>query len=46
MAAKFSPLIQMRSIDPPLSLPTLFSLRTVLTAEAVSDSFTCSTVTP
>ena len=46
IAAKFAPLIQIRSIDPPVVWPAAFSLTTVLTAVAVSDSFTCSSVTP
>ena len=46
MAAKFSPLIQMRSIEPSSSRPAVFSASTVATAEAVSSSFTCLSVTP
>ena len=44
--AKFSPLIQIRSMAPPSVRPADFSASTRLTASAVSDNFTCSSVTP
>ena len=46
MAAKFSPLIQMRSTLPPSVLPAAFSATTLATAFAVSSSFTWVRVTP
>ena len=46
MAAKFSPLIQIRSIAPPASRPAAFSATTVATALAVSSNFTWVSVTP
>ena len=46
MAAKFSPLIQIRSTEPPSLRPAVFSASTRETASAVSASFTWRSVTP
>jgi hypothetical protein len=47
MAAKFSPLIQIRSTVPsPAWRPAAFSARTRLTTSAASLIFTCSSFTP
>ena len=46
IAAKFSPLIQIRSTAPFRSLPAALSATTRATASAVDASLTCPSVTP